>query len=157
MGFAVSGLLASAAAEKPEYVIAFTGDGSFMMNPQVLVDAVEHKLAAMIVVFDNRRMSAITNLQRAQYGAEYRTGDAVIIDYVQLASSVRGVLACAGGHTRQELSQALRRAYSHKGLSLVHVPVYGGPGDVGGLGAYGDWNVGNWCEAVEARYREQTI
>ncbi len=42
MGFAVSALLASALADKPRYGIAFTGDGSFMMNPQILIDGVEH-------------------------------------------------------------------------------------------------------------------
>ena len=40
-----SALLASGIAEKPRYGIAFTGDGSFMMNPQILIDAVEHKAA----------------------------------------------------------------------------------------------------------------
>lgn len=38
MGFAVSALLASAIADRPRYGIAFSGDGSFFMNPQVLLD-----------------------------------------------------------------------------------------------------------------------
>ena len=39
MGFAVSRPAGRrAAADKPRYAIAFTGDGSFMMNPQVLID-----------------------------------------------------------------------------------------------------------------------
>jgi hypothetical protein len=25
------------------------------------------------------------------------------------------------------------------------------------MGAYGQWNVGNWCEAVQARYAETLI
>ena len=28
--------------------MAFTGDGSFMMNPQILIDAVQHGLKGMI-------------------------------------------------------------------------------------------------------------
>ena len=68
MGFAPSALLASAMAEEPRYGIAFCGDGSFMMNPQILVDGVEHGVRGMIVIFDNRRMAAITGLQIAQYG-----------------------------------------------------------------------------------------
>ena len=60
MGFAVSALLGSALAHKPRYGIAFTGDGSFMMNPQILIDAVEHKVRGLIVIFDNRRMAAIS-------------------------------------------------------------------------------------------------
>ena len=67
MGFAPSALLASALADKPRYGIAFCGDGSFMMNPQILIDAVEHKVRGMIVIFDNRRMAAISGLQLAQY------------------------------------------------------------------------------------------
>ena len=45
MGFAASALLASGLADKPRYGIAFSGDGSFMMNPQILIDAVEHRRA----------------------------------------------------------------------------------------------------------------
>ena len=67
MGFAASALLASALADKPRYGIAFCGDGSFMMNPQILIDGVEHGVHGMIVIFDNRRMAAITGLQVAQY------------------------------------------------------------------------------------------
>ena len=97
MGFAASALLASALADKPRYGIAFSGDGSFMMNPQILIDAVEHKVRGMIVIFDNRRMAAITGLQLAQYGSEFRTNDAVAVDYVQLAGAVKGVRALHGG------------------------------------------------------------
>src|SRR5262249_61447989 len=50
MGFAASALLASALADKPRFGIAFSGDGSFMMNPQVLIDAVEHGAHGMIVI-----------------------------------------------------------------------------------------------------------
>ena len=55
MGFAASALLAAAAAKRPRYAIAFSGDGSFMMNPQILIDAVEHRVKGMLVIFDNRR------------------------------------------------------------------------------------------------------
>ncbi|MGB0084636.1 MAG: thiamine pyrophosphate-dependent enzyme [Rhodomicrobiaceae bacterium] len=157
MGFAVSALLASAAADRPRYGIAFTGDGSFMMNPQVLIDAVEHGARGMILLFDNRRMAAITGLQKAQYKAEFRTNDSVAVDYVQLASAVSGVKALWGGITADELRAALKEARAHDGLSLVHVPVYAGDDPLGGMGAYGAWNVGNWVEDVQARYLEQKI
>ena len=107
MGFAASALLGNALAAKPRYGIAFTGDGSFMMNPQVLIDAVEHRVRGMIVIFDNRRMAAITGLQLAQYNQEFRTNDRVAVDYVRLASSVSGVLAVSGG---DDCGQPARRA-----------------------------------------------
>ena len=157
MGFAVSGLLASGIADKPRYSIAFTGDGSFMMNPQVLIDAVEHRVRGMIVIFDNRRMAAITGLQLAQYGREFRTNDSVAVDYVQLASSVKGIHASHGGFSVDELRNALKEGHAHDGLSVVHVPVYAGPDELAGLGAWGQWNVGNWCADVQREWIEQDI
>ena len=157
MGFATSALLASALVERPRYSIAFTGDGSFMMNPQVLIDAVEHKVRGMIVIFDNRRMAAITGLQIAQYGIEFKTNDRVAVDYVQMASSVSGVLAVSGGDSAGSLRAALNAAYSHDGLSVVHVPVYAGADERAGLGAWGQWNVGNWCADVQEAWIKQDL
>ncbi|HEY2757022.1 MAG TPA: thiamine pyrophosphate-dependent enzyme [Pseudolabrys sp.] len=157
MGFAVSALVGAALADKPNYAIAFTGDGSFMMNPQVLIDAVEHGVRGMIVIFDNRRMAAISGLQLAQYNREFRTNDSVAVDYVQLASSVSGVLAVCGEATADGLRTALKVAHGHEGLSVVHLPVYAGPDELAGLGAWGQWNVGNWCADVQDTWIKQDI
>ena len=157
MGFAVSALLASALADNPRYAIAFTGDGSFMMNPQILIDAIEHGVNAMIVLFDNHAMAAITGLQKAQYRRGFRTSDSVSVDYVAMATAVKGVKAVFAGASADELRTALSEARAHHGLSLVHVPVYGGDDPLGGMGAYGSWNVGNWVDDVQARYLQQNI
>jgi 3D-(3,5/4)-trihydroxycyclohexane-1,2-dione acylhydrolase (decyclizing) len=157
MGFAVSALLAGAMAKTPRYAVAFSGDGSFMMSPQVLIDAVQHRVRGMIVIFDNRRMAAISGLQVAQYGADFRTSDEVEVDYVALASSVKGVKAWWGGTTAEELERALAEGMGHDGLAVIHVPVYHGPDPAGGMGAYGRWNVGNWCADVQADYVRQAI
>ncbi|UCH49360.1 MAG: thiamine pyrophosphate-binding protein [Betaproteobacteria bacterium] len=157
MGFAVSALLAGGLAERGRYAVAFTGDGSFMMNPQVLIDGIEHGVHATIVLFDNRRMAAISQLQLAQYGRDYRTNDAVPVDYVQMANAVTGVKALWGGDDAAALRKALEEAHTHPGLSLVHVPVYHGSDPLGGMGAYGSWNVGNWCTAVQQKYAATLI
>ena len=152
MGFAPSALIAGAIADKKRYAVAFAGDGSFMMNPQVLIDAVQHRLHGTLVIFDNRRMAAISQLQLAQYGKDYRTHDSVVVDYVALASAVQGVLALDGGESETKLARALERAFAHKGFSIIHVPVYHGSDDAGSMGAYGEWNVGNWCAEVQDAY-----
>jgi 3D-(3,5/4)-trihydroxycyclohexane-1,2-dione acylhydrolase (decyclizing) len=157
MGFAASALLGSALADNPRYGIAFSGDGSFMMNPQILIDAVAHGVKGMVVIFDNRRMAAITGLQEAQYGAGFATSDDVAVDYVRLAASVEGVRAVFGGDDETSLEKALAEAYRHDGLSVVHVPVYFGDHELGGLGAWGQWNVGNWCEDVQRTWIEQDL
>jgi 3D-(3,5/4)-trihydroxycyclohexane-1,2-dione acylhydrolase (decyclizing) len=157
MGFAPSALLASALAEKPRYGIAFCGDGSFMMNPQILIDAVQHGVRGMIVIFDNRRMAAISGLQVVQYKTEFRTNDRVEVDYQRLAAAVSGVKAVSGGDSVHSLRAALKTAHDHDGLSVVHVPVYFGSDELGGLGAWGEWNVGNWCEDVQSSWIKQDL
>jgi 3D-(3,5/4)-trihydroxycyclohexane-1,2-dione acylhydrolase (decyclizing) len=81
----------------------------------------------------------------------------VAVDYVRLASSVKGVKAVSGGFDAGSLARALDEAYAYDGLAVVHVPVYAGEDPRGGLGAYGSWNVGNWCDDVQRRYRASVI
>ena len=150
MGFAVSALLATGLASTPFYGLALTGDGSFTMNPQILIDGVYHGATGCILLLDNRRMAAISALQDAQYGHVYATNDTVEVDYVRLAGSVKGVKAIEGGRSVKSLTSALDQARAHKGLSLVYVPVYYGPDPLGGLGAFGRWNVGNWVKDTQA-------
>ncbi|PKL39943.1 MAG: thiamine pyrophosphate-binding protein [Spirochaetae bacterium HGW-Spirochaetae-1] len=150
MGFSSSAVLVSAMTGlKP---MAFCGDGSFMMNPQILIDAVEHGAAGIIVIFDNRCMAAINGLQNAQYGHGYKTSDSVVVDYAAMARSVQGVLGLFGGYTASEFTMALEEAAGHPGLAVIHVPVYGGPDERAGMGVFGDWNVGNWCEGVQKEH-----
>jgi len=150
MGFAVSALLSTAAADRKFFGLAFSGDGSFTMNPQVLIDGVQHGARGCILLLDNRRMAAITGLQVAQYGHEFATSDSVEVDYVKWAASIKGVLALDGGASVNSLRSALDRAYAYDGLSLIHVPAYFGEDELGGMGVYGRWNVGNWCESTQA-------
>jgi len=157
MGFASSALLASALAEDDRYCIAIVGDGSFLMNPQILVDGVLHGVRGAIVVLDNRRMAAISSLQIAQYGRDFATSDGVPVDYVALADAVGGVKGIFGGTDRASLEAALAAAHAYDGLSLIHVPVYWGDDPCGGMGVYGRWNVGDWCDDVQERYHSQLL
>ena len=91
--------------------LADVGDGSFTMNPQVLIDGVEHGVRGAIVLSDNRRMGAISQLQQAQYGSDFRTSDSVPVDYVQMAASVPGAKALSGGFDPSSLTGALEEAF----------------------------------------------
>ncbi|MCU0270307.1 MAG: thiamine pyrophosphate-dependent enzyme [Acidimicrobiales bacterium] len=157
MGFAASAVLASRLASDPSrhfHAVALTGDGSFTMNPQVLIDGVANGARGTIAVLDNRRMGAISALQRAQHGRDHATWDHVPVDYVAWARSVSGVAGFRGGSTPEELTEVMGRALDHDGLSLVHVPVYFGDDPLGGLGAWGRWNVGSWVEQTQAMRHE---
>jgi 3D-(3,5/4)-trihydroxycyclohexane-1,2-dione acylhydrolase (decyclizing) len=154
MGFAVSALLSTALAKKPFYGLALTGDGSFTMSPQILIDGVQHGAQGCILIFDNRRMAAISGLQLAQYEHEYATNDHVEVDYAAWARAVKGVAVFNGGRSPDELRRALDEARAHRGLSLIHLPVYYGPDPLGGMGVFGRWNVGNWCDEVQTLRHE---
>ena len=150
MGFAVSALLAGAMSDHPFYAVALSGDGSFTMNPQILIDGVAHGVRGCIVLLDNRRMAAISGLQAAQYTADYATADNVEVDYLAWARSIKGVAAFDSGSATGELIKALSAAKAHDGLSLVYVRVYAGDDPMGGMGVFGRWNVGNWCAETQA-------
>jgi len=149
MGFAVSALLATAMTEKPFYGLAFSGDGSFTMNPQILIDGVAHGAWGCILVFDNRRMAAISGLQEAQYKYDFATSDSVDVDYVAWAQAIKGVKALHSGFSVESLGAALDEARAYHGLSLIHIPVYYGPDELGGMGVFGRWNVGNWSAETQ--------
>ena len=108
-------MLATGLTEVDWYGVAITGDGSFTMNPQVLIDGAEHGATGSVVVLDNRRMAAISSLQIAQYGAAHATWDGVPVDYVAWADAVEGVSALHGGDTVDTLTEALDRAHAHGG------------------------------------------
>jgi 3D-(3,5/4)-trihydroxycyclohexane-1,2-dione acylhydrolase (decyclizing) len=154
MGFAISALLATSVAARPFHALALTGDGSFTMNPQILIDGVEHAARGCILLLDNGRMGAITGLQEAQYGAGFATWNTLQVDYAAWARAVPGLLALHGGYSPKSLRTALEQAGRHPGLSLIHLPVYFGPEEAGSLGVFGRWNVGNWVEDTQALRHE---
>lgn len=157
MGFASSALLATGMSATRFFGIAMTGDGSFSMNPQILIDGIQHRTRGVVLLFDNRRQGAISSLQRDQYGVDYATNDQVEVDYRALAASVTGIQATHGGYSIDELAEALDKAYAYDGLSLIHVPVYFGSNPLGGLGSFGRWNVGPWVDKTESLRHQITI
>ena len=99
-------------------------------------------------------MAAISGLQLAQYEHDYATNDHVEVDYAAWARAVKGVAVFPGGRSAEELVRALDQARAYEGLSVIHLPVYCGPDPLGGLGAFGRWNVGNWCDEVQVLRHE---
>jgi 3D-(3,5/4)-trihydroxycyclohexane-1,2-dione acylhydrolase (decyclizing) len=154
MGFAVSALLSTAMADHPFYGVALSGDGSFVMNPQILIDGIEHGATGCIVLLDNRRMAAISGLQEAQYGIDYATSDSVEVDYIAWARAVKGVAAFDAGYSTETLIKSLCQAKTHRGLSMVYIRVYAGSNPLGGMGVFGRWNVGSWCESTQSLRHE---
>ena len=125
------------------------------MNPQILIDGVQHGARGCILLLDNRRMAAISGPADGPVRRGLRHAR-LVWRWTTWPGRGRS-LACrrsmAGAH-RRHWSTALERARAHAGLSLVHVPVYFGPDELGGMGVFGRWNVGNWCAETQALRHE---
>ena len=68
MGASVPGAIGAALAAPGQPVVAFAGDGGFMMNGQELSTAVREGLKITVVVCDNQVHGSIISGQRAKYG-----------------------------------------------------------------------------------------
>ena len=152
MGFAASSLLANALAQHPIYAFAFSGDGSFTMNPQIIFDGQQYGLKGCLIIFDNRSMAAVEALQAVQYSGKYTSNVHVYTDYVAHVNAVKGVKGIFGGYSPDAFIDALDKAFNYQGLSVIHVPVYVGDHELGGMGVFGEWNVGNWCNKTQEEH-----
>jgi 3D-(3,5/4)-trihydroxycyclohexane-1,2-dione acylhydrolase (decyclizing) len=110
-------------------VIAFVGDGTFLLNPTDIVTAVQERQKLTVVVADNHGFQVIRRLQLWRvgqtFGTEFRArsadgrldGDYLPLDLAGLAEA----LGARGWHCADEdgLREALREARDHAGVSVV--------------------------------------
>jgi len=120
MGYAVPGAVGAILARPDVPVIAFSGDGSFLMTGQELSTAVEQRLPIRVVVCDNQVHGSILQGQRTAYGeagiyATRITGP----DFAALARAY----GCAGFTVERtdDYPAALAQALAHPGPALLHL------------------------------------
>lgn len=151
MGFAVSAAFALGLIPDGKYPTAVVGDGSFLMQAQVIRDMVKHGSNCTVVVLDNQAMGAIAALQWAQGYPAFATADPAElppVNFRQLAES----MGCAGFAPEASvgsLVDALRRAREHRGPAVVDLKVAMSRDQHAALEAFGRWNVGPWAPEVE--------
>ena len=121
MGYAVPGAVGAILARPQVPVVAFAGDGSFLMTGQEMSTAAEQNLPIRVVVCDNRVHGSILQGQRTAYGEAgiYGTRISGGPDFAALARAY----GC-GGFTverTEDYAEALRQALAHDGPALIHV------------------------------------
>jgi acetolactate synthase-1/2/3 large subunit len=120
MGIALPGAIAAKLVQPQRKVVAFSGDGGFLMNVQELETAKRLGLQIVCVVLVDGRFGVIEANQQRRY---QRTGGIEFTnpDLVQLAQAfgIRGE-AIAGA---DELLPALKRAFAADGPAIVAVPI----------------------------------
>ncbi|HEV2249831.1 MAG TPA: acetolactate synthase large subunit [Candidatus Limnocylindria bacterium] len=120
MGIALPGAIAAKLVRPERTVVAFSGDGGFLMNVQELETAKRLDLAIVCVVLVDGRYGVIEANQQRRFG---RTGGVEFTnpDLVQLARAfgIHGeAVSSADG-----LLPALRRALDADGPAIVAVPI----------------------------------
>jgi acetolactate synthase-1/2/3 large subunit len=120
MGYALPGALAAAIHAPAAPVVAFTGDGGFLMNLADLTTAASLRARVITVVFDDRWLSLI-RLKQQQRGLEGEFLRLAAVDWLKVAEGLGA--ASARAETEQEYERALVRAFAADGPSVISVAV----------------------------------
>jgi acetolactate synthase-1/2/3 large subunit len=119
MGIALPGAIAAKLVHPDRKVVAFCGDGGFLMNVQELETAKRLRTAIVIVVLVDERLGVIEVNEQRQFHRTFGTkfGNP---DFVQLAHAfgIAGYAVEGAG----DLLPTLRHALEGDGPALVSVP-----------------------------------
>jgi len=120
MGYSVPGAVGACLARPDHEVIAFVGDGGFMMTGQELVTAVEQKLPIRIVVCDNAVHGSILAGQDKTFGPGNEIATVMQSpDFAGIASAY-GAASFRVDHT-DAFEAAFQAARAANGPSLIHL------------------------------------
>ena len=118
MGFGVGASIGACFACPNKRVVLCTGDGSFYMNALELITAVKHNLNLVVVIFNNKSLGMVRQMQEVMYDKRYYMTDLVAkTDYVMLARAIG-----ANGeeiNTIDEFNVALDRAFDRGGVYIL--------------------------------------
>jgi acetolactate synthase-1/2/3 large subunit len=118
MGYGVPAAVAAKALQPGREVIAFAGDGCFLMNGQEFATAMQYGLPVIVVVVDNGMYGTIRMHQEREYPGRVSATALRNPDFAALARS-------HGGHGEtvrrtDEFAPALERARNSGKASIIH-------------------------------------
>ena len=120
LGWGFGTALGAKAAMPDRKVLAIAGDGGFLYQMGELATAVRHKLAVVVVVFDNGAFGNVKRIQQERYGNRLIASDLHNPDFAKLADSF-GIASFKATDARQ-LEEALHKAFALDAPALVWVP-----------------------------------
>jgi len=121
LGFGYNTALGVKVANPDKVVVSVSGDGGFLFGVQELATAVQHRIAVVAIVFNNRSYGNVLRDQYQSYQGRYIGSDLQNPDFVKLAESF-GIKAWRVS-SPAELKQALAQAIDHNSPSLIEVNV----------------------------------
>jgi len=133
MGYEIPGALGVKLANPEREVIAFLGDGSYLMgNNSEIMTSVQLDKKITIVLLDNHAYSCIHNLQRAcgsgGFGNEFRLmedgrleGKIIDVDYMKIAEGLGAKTYRA--ENKEELAKSLQDSRGQNRTCFIYVPI----------------------------------
>ena len=121
MGFGLPAAIAAQQLYPSRTVIAFAGDGDFLMNGQEFATAVQYNLPVIVIVIDNGQYGTIRMHQEREYPGRVVGTQLRNPDFAALARAY-------GGHGEtvlktEEFAPAFERAQSSKQPAILHVKI----------------------------------
>jgi len=118
MGFGLPAAIGAWFADPETSVVNITGDGSFMMNMQEFIVAVEHDVPLTVIIINDYRLGMIRELQDAKYGQRHIAHDFNRdVDFSLLAQGMGGVGRTV--HRLEDIKPALKEAIDSKKPNIV--------------------------------------
>jgi acetolactate synthase-1/2/3 large subunit len=118
MGYGVPAAIAAKIAAPERCVVAFAGDGDFLMSGQELATAVQYGAAVLILVFNNGMYGTIRMHQEREFPGREHGTRLVNPDFARLAQSFGAYGAAVG--TTDEFGTALAQALAF--IREKHLP-----------------------------------
>lgn len=122
MGYGLPATIGAQLGMPGQLVVGIAGDGSFQMNSQELMTAVENHLPIKLVILNNRFLGMVRQWQELFYDANYESTDMRgQPDFVKLAEAYG-----AEGYritTEEELESILPQALASPGTAVIDVVV----------------------------------
>jgi acetolactate synthase I/II/III large subunit len=119
MGYAVPAAVAALLRGSDVPVVAFVGDGGFLMNGSELATAVARRLPLVVVLSNNGSYGTIRMCQEREFPGRAIATDLANPDFARLAEAY-GALGLKA-RKPADVEPALRRALAHDGPVLVEV------------------------------------
>jgi acetolactate synthase-1/2/3 large subunit len=121
MGFGVPAAIAAKRVSPERTVVAFSGDGDFLMNGQEFATAVQYDLPIVVIVVDNGMFGTIRMHQEREYPGRVSATQLRNPDFAALARAFGG-----HGETVEETAEflpAFARAKKSGKPAILHVKV----------------------------------